>query len=64
MDDTAATIYTELRSLADRLTELQRARLLTIDGNPAGTRDAVQDALTLLDRAADKISQLETLDLR
>ena len=61
--DTAAAIYTELRDLADRLTALQSARLLTLEGNPAGTRDTVQDALRLLDRAAEQISQLGTLGL-
>lgn len=63
MDDSAAAIYADLRVLADRLTDLQRARVLTLDGNPAGTHDAVQEALTLLDRAAEQIAGLETLQL-
>ena len=61
--DTAAAIYTELRDLADRLTELQRARLLTLDGNPGGTKTAVQEALIRLDQAAELVGQMETLDL-
>jgi hypothetical protein len=63
MSDTAAAIYTDLRGLVERLTELQRARLLTQDGNPAGTNDAVREALALLDQAAERIAQLETLQL-
>lgn len=63
MTDTAAAIYTDLRGLADRLTELQRARLLTLDNDPGGTNLAVREALTLLDQAADRIARLETLQL-
>ena len=61
--DTAAAVYTDLRTLADRLTDLQRARLLTLDNDPAGTGAAVRHALTLLDQAAERIAGLETLDL-
>lgn len=63
MDDTAARIYTEVRNLADRLTDLQRNRRLTLDGHPEGTRDAVNEALALLDQAAERIAKLETLEL-
>lgn len=34
MADTAAQIYTAVRDLSDRLTQLQRDRLLTVDGGP------------------------------
>lgn len=63
MEDTAARIYSEIRQLSDRLTKLQRDRVLTLDGNPAGTWQAVQQALTLLDAAAEQVSTLETLEL-
>lgn len=63
MRDTAARIYTDVRDLSDRLTQLQRDRLLTLDNNPDGTWEAVQQALTLLDQAAEHIAALETLDL-
>jgi len=62
-DDTAAAIYTELARPGRPTHCNESARLLTLEGNPAGTRDAVQEALRLLDRAAEQISQLETLDL-
>lgn len=61
--ETAAQIYTELRDLADRLTDLQRARVLTLDGNPERTQVAVREALAHLDQAAERIGQLETLNL-
>lgn len=63
MADTAAKVYADVRELSDRLTQLQRDRALTLDGNPEGTWQAVHDALTLLDQAADRIAKLETLDL-
>lgn len=61
--DTAAAIYTDLRDLTERLTALQHARLLTLEGDPSGTNAVVHQALRLLDRAAEQLSQLETLDL-
>lgn len=62
MGDTAAAIAATLRSLAARLTALHRARLLTLDGNPASTNAAVHQALRLLDQAVERIADLETLD--
>lgn len=63
MDDTAAAIYTDLRQLVERLSELQRRHVLTLDDDPSGTRRTVQETLSLLDAAADRVGRLETLDL-
>lgn len=63
MTDTAAQIYSDLHNLSDRLTQLQHDHALTLDHNPDRTRDAVHQALTLLDQAGEQISKLETLQL-